>query len=157
MPRTRICLFSHDFLAGNTHEFDFHRGFLPFVCKNSYADPSEDAEPILGFLTTGCTCPSSSTCMEPPPLTLFTLTGKKKEKVYTSWVRQPGTSGIQHTEVRQHLHKPSLTSHLILPTYNTLIRQEVTALTRCFTQMCLLEVFSLFGFYWGSCVHNYFR
>lgn len=75
LPRTRICLLSHDLPAGNMWEFDFHKGLLTFVCKNPCADPTEDAEPMLGFLNAGWMCLSSSSCTEPPPLTL--------EKVYT--------------------------------------------------------------------------
>ena len=48
LPRTSICLLSHELVAGDTQGFDFQRGSPPFGSKNFNTNPMEDAEPTLG-------------------------------------------------------------------------------------------------------------
>lgn len=149
LPRTRICLSSHELPAKIMQGFDFQRGFPPFGCKNLYSDPLEDSEPTMGALNRAWRSrpiqEHQHRASHPnPPLV-------KKQQVYTRTLFcQPGMLWID-----QHANRICtnlLSRHpLIFSTYNTLTIQKKTVLMRCFAQTCFQKS-SPFSFYWGLCV-----
>lgn len=108
LPRTRICLLSHELPAEIMQGFDFQRGFPPFGCKNLYSDPLEDSEPTMGSLNRAWMSrplqEHQHRASHPNPPLVKQAAGLHQDFVL------PARNALNWPTCQQYLHKPSLTS-----------------------------------------------